>query len=719
MKKYIFIILAIIALVLLGDVAYYRWGWYVDLRPNAEPTAVTKIENNALCIPDGTGGWQPLQVRGVTLTAAEPGVYAGDFTTDRETYLSWFAEIDALGANTVRVPSIMSEDFYQAFYEYNVDREKPLYLIQGVSIDEYVMDSTYDVFDERFVEEFRTSCLVAVDVIHGARKLSREELPSAGWGSFTRDVSPWVIGWVLGSSWEPETVAYANDKYASAPDYNSFNGVYLHTAEDATPVEAMLAYVGDSMLSYETKRYKQQRVFAFFSTVDTDPLVINVAPEANEELTLKTPIDTERILCTDAVRSGRFAAYAIYPYSTDRLTAADDAEWARLGVTRAEFATENGGSNDYAAYLKCLNNHHTVPVLIVEFGASSSRAPSKFDWNTGRHFGGMTEREQGEAIVSSWNDILTSGCAGGLLAAWQDDWGRSASARGEADPDHLVYWSDFQSAQQAMGILTFEPGETTPVCTVDGDPSEWTAEEHVLTLVGGSALYVRYDEKFVYLMVKKSGLDLDTDTLYIPIDTTQESGSNYCRELDVKFERAADFLLVINGKENSRLLVQERYDLFHSAQISSHFDRNLPDRDSASFGGWYLPISVDSEDPSVGYDTGRLRYGNADPASPDYDSLADFAAGTDCVEIRLPWQLLHFSNPSGMEIHSDYYENQGVLSHSIDRMYVGLRDGRIGFEGERIAMGEVRLRGWLEDVTYHTRHKQSYDVLQSCWSVLP
>ncbi|MBR3894321.1 MAG: hypothetical protein IKJ35_04140 [Clostridia bacterium] len=719
MKKYILIILTVIALVLLGDVAYYRWGWYVDLHPNEAPTAVTKTEGGAICIPDGNGGWQPLQIRGVTVTAAEPGVYAGDFTTDRETYLAWFAEIDALGANTLRVPSIMSEDFYRALYEYNQSREKPLYLIQGISIDEYVMDSTYDVFSERFVEEFRTSCLVAVDVIHGTRKLSREELPSAGWGDFTRDVSPWVLGWVLGSAWEPETVAYANDKYAADPDRNSFNGVYLHTAEGATPVEAMLAYVGDSMISYETRRYKEQRVFGFFSTDATDPLTINISPEANAELTLKTPIDTERILCTDAVLSGRFAAYALYPYSTDRLAAADDAEWARLGVMRADFATANGGCNNYAAYLRCLKNHHTVPVLIAEFGTSSSRAPAKFDWDTGRHFGSLTEREQGEAIVSSWNDIVTSGCAGGVLAAWQDDWGRSSATRGEADPDHLVYWSDFQSAPQGMGLLTFEPGESAPACTVDGDPSEWSQKDLALALVGGSAISVRYDEKFVYLMVKKPNLDFENDTLLIPIDTTQESGSNYCRALDLKFARAADFLLVINGKENSRLLVQERYDLFLSGQIASHFDQNLPDRDSAAFHEWRLPISTDPENPLAGYETGRLRYGNANPASPDYDSLADFAAGTDCVEIRLPWQLLHFSNPSSMEIHSDYYENHGVTYHSIDRMYVGLRDGRIGFEGERIAMGEVALRGWLENVTYHARLKESYFIVRDCWNSLP
>ena len=35
----------------------------------------------------------------------------------------------------------------------------------------------------------------------------------------------------------------------------------------------------------------------------------------------------------------------------------------------------------------------------------------------------------------------------------------------------------------------------------------------------------------------------------------------------------------------------------------------------------------------------------------DYDSLADFCFGEDCVEIRIPWALLNFANPAEMLIH--------------------------------------------------------------------
>ena len=45
--------------------------------------------------------------------------------------------------------------------------------------------------------------------------------------------------------------------------------------------------------------------------------------------------------------------------------------------------------------------------------------------------------------------------------------------------------------------------------------------------------------------------------LYIPIDVTPKTGSYYAREEKLRFERPADFLMILDGKENSRVLVQD------------------------------------------------------------------------------------------------------------------------------------------------------------------
>ena len=112
------------------------------------------------------------------------------------------------------------------------------------------------------------------------------------------------------------------------------------------------------------------------------------------------------------------------------------------------------------------------------------------------------------------------------------------------------------------------------------------------------------------------------------------------------------------------------------------------------------------------YETGDLAYGNANPAAPDYDSLADFIFAGDYVELKLPWQLLNFSDPSRMTIHDDYYENYGVDYITIDTMYLGLTDGE---DEGRAALCPAALEGWGNRVAYHERLKASYDAMRRLW----
>ena len=81
------------------------------------------------------------------------------------------------------------------------------------------------------------------------------------------------------------------------------------------------------------------------------------------------------------------------------------------------------------------------------------------------------------------------------------------------------------------------------------------------------------------------------------------------------------------------------------------------------------------------------------------------------MEIKIPWQLLNFGNPSEMKIHDDYYENWGVEFIDIDSMYVGVGDG-----SSTIELFEKPLKGWGSDVTYHERLKESYYIMQQLWA---
>ena len=334
----------------------------------------------------------------------------------------------------------------------------------------------------------------------------------------------------------------------------------------------------------------------------------------------------------------------------------------------------------------------------------------------------MSETQQGEALARCWRDILDAGCAGGCVFTWQDEWfKRTWNTMHAVDLNNTPYWSDYQTNEQYFGLLSFDPGKEQSVCYVNGDLSEWGPED-VVWEEEGAALSMKYDERFLYFLIYRQGFGKGGQALYLPIDTTPKSGSNYCENHNLKFERDADFLVVIDGKEDSRVLVQERYEVVRAmyGDVIYGLDPYIdpPEKYSPRFTGIDLPLTLQSSLPALEnmningetYETGLLRYGNADPASPDFDSLADFIFAGDYIELKLPWQLLNFSNPSEMQIHDDYYEHYGVENLSIDKLYVGLGTGET-----RIPMAPYTLKGWGKTVTWHERLKPSYYAMQALW----
>lgn len=722
MKKFI-VIVSIIVLIVMGfDIAYYRLGIYIDLNPDKEVSTLTRTDGDRILVDTGSG-FEDFEIRGVDMGSGIPGEWSTDFAIDKKTYLRWFRQIKELGANTLRIYTVQSDDFYDAFYEYNHDNPDPLYLIQGVWVNDYAMNSKRDAYDSRILDTFEEDCKSAVDVIHGSKKLSQGDMESSGNGTYTKDISEWVIGYILGVEWEDVTVAYTDEKYKDNEKYNSYSGEYMYSSEDATPFEALLARVGDQIISYESKRYKQQRLIAFSNWPTTDPF--DYPDEIAEYYQKCAKVDVEQILTTDKFISGQFASYHVYPYYPDYLSYVED--YKDIGIKNInKFKTEDGKINTYKAYLSMLTDHHTMPVVISEFGVSTGRGMAQRDRNTGRNQGHMSEKDQGEALIECYEDITDTGCAGGCVFSWQDEWfKRTWNTMYAINMKRNPYWSDYQTNEQYFGLLSFDPGEEESICYVDGNTDEWSGDD-VVMYGEDISVSMKYDEKFVYFMVEKDKLNLEKDKIYIPIDTTQKSGSTYCDSNGLKFERATDFLIVIDGRNKSRMLVQERYEALRSTYseniwlYDTYAEGKVPERSSSRF----VPIDMilqtatvlesgDVNAPSEVYETGKLRYGNANPKSKDYDSLADFCAEGDRLEIKIPWQMLNFSDPSRMEIHDDYYDgNYGIEHINISRMYIG---AAAGVPEERIAMKAAVLEGWDKKVTYHERLKPSYYMLQKYW----
>ena len=117
-------------------------------------------------------------------------------------------------------------------------------------------------------------------------------------------------------------------------------------------------------------------------------------------------------------------------------------------------------TNTYKQYLSALTAHHSMPVVISGFGASSSRALSADESNLGRAQGHLNETQQGQAIVSMYDDLINAGCAGGMIYEWQDEWYKTTwNSLAAVNSEDEVYWINRQSCEQSYGLLSFDPGE--------------------------------------------------------------------------------------------------------------------------------------------------------------------------------------------------------------------------------------------------------------------
>ena len=422
----------------------------------------------------------------------------------------------------------------------------------------------------------------------------------------------------------------------------------------------------------------------------------------------------EHIGASTELLSGYFVSYRLETLCPDYQKYFTREQKAKLG----ELLTGLETGDLYSGYLTLLNRYYTVPIMATGFGFSTARMPVVENHSP------LNEQQQGEALVEMWQKMRSAGWTGGFVSTWQDVWDRNTWNTVYANYSFGVdNWQDVQTDGQNYGLMEFWLGSGERVCTVDGNAAEWQDKEPVWSS-DAMDVYMDYDERYLYFYV--DGFSPETDVLYLPIDTTPKTGSTYWEEKKISFERGCDFVVTIDGKDNSCVLVQERYEslwvmyAYETDYKNPYAKEYWREKDSPVF----RPIRsiMEREGVNAGnrwvamptYETGKLRYGNADPDSPAFDSLADFCFAADGVEIRIPWGLLNFSNPAERMIHDDYYEHYGVEYIQIDEMFVGAAVAS-DIKG-RIPMASFPLEGWGEYEEYQERLKKSYDVLQAAWS---
>ena len=716
-RRILLVILAAVILLAAVGVAVAAFAAGGDSAPPAPAYATTelgglelpaRVQGQAIAVATREG-WEPRFWPGVNLGATIPGRQPGEVAPTRADYDRWLAGIGELGARVVRIYTILRPSFYDALRAYNdAHTEQPLFLIHGVWIPEEEWLASGNAYDPAVTDGFDREIADAVAVVHGDAEIP--ERPGHAGGTYRADVSQWLLGWSIGIEWDPNAVASTDELNEGTP---AFNGTYVTTTGEPTPMESWMAARLDYLAGLEADR-GWSRPLTFTNWLTLDPLDHPYEPLEQEDL---VSVDATHLEATNRWPGGFFASYHAYPYYPD---------FMRLTPDYQSYERPSDGEVDpYSGYLHALKAHHgDQAVMITEFGVPSGIGIAHLG-PLGRDQGNHSEQEQGEINAQLLRNIEEEGFAGGILFQWVDEWFKLTwnTVDLEVPADRRQLWRNDLTNEEQFGIVAAEPG-AEPVVTLDGDGSEW--EENGSQVIAESRGPVREvravgDAQSLWLRLVLDDEDvLEDGTITVGLDV--RPGENVgLPELEGTYPEA-DVALQLGPGETAKLWQAAWWE---PTRIQYGLGLDYLDVDPADFepgsGAWVTPLQIlnrpyvvpatGEERPAETHDLGEPIWGKASD-----DGRALVASDATTIEIRLPWALLGFSDPSSRQL---FVQNPDGSVETIPSERVGIA---VHAEDELLVTSGYAWEPW-NSVEWHERRKAGFetvaDAMDEAWETEP
>jgi hypothetical protein len=635
-------------------------------------------------VGDRLGVWdgqvyQPVFLKGADLGVAVPGTLPGELAATSDQYRRWFSQMAAMGANVVRVYTLHYPRFYQELARYNAANPRhPLYVLHGIWLDED--NPTNDMFD--MTESFDTAIQEVVDCVHGHRVISHRY--GKAYGTYDTSISRWVIGWIVGREVSPPEASTTN---AAMPDVVQFQGQALALPQ-GRPLEVWFAQRLDGLILYERDTYGVERPVSVASWPTLDPLHHPTESRSTAEDTQSLDLAN---LDTSQAPAGYFATYHVYPFYPDFMS--EDPGYDQ--------AADALGPDSYLGYLLDLKAHYAkIPLLVGELGVPSSWGDSHFA-QSGMDHGGQDEGQQGDQIARQLHNVHDAGCAGGIVFSWIDEWWkRSWIVDDLAMPsDRYALWHNVTNPEQNFGLIAFDLGEPA-----FNDPPLATGSGRVQTIRAAT------DAEYLHLRVGlKTGLE-DGEQLVIGFDTYGDDVGDSVLPNGVQTARRSELALVVQAPSNAQLEVTQAYDLvgiWHHTSTDGQMYHSIA-TDGAPWDPvrWKNGAAHQSADGSVSYpdttfEIGQLRVRRASDPSTSRDAVVLSENG---VDLRIPWTLLQFTDPS---THSVMNDDRATT----DRVETAVSDGiavSVSLGTELVETARAGWDGWEKVPRTQERVKASF-----------
>ncbi len=625
-------------------------------------------------------GYDPFFIKGVNLGATIPGSFPGELAISREQYRSWLEKMGQAGFNALRIYTLHYPRFYEELLAYNqAHPDHPLYLLQGVWLNEEVPDLDFYQLTDEFDQEIRE----VVDCIHGRGEI--EPRYGKAFGSFTADVSEWVIGFIIGREIHPDEVLTTD---ALHPAYTAYTGE-VFSLPSGTPTEAWITARLDGLVRYEREIHGSERPVSFSSWPTMDPLTHPTESpiETQEDV---ASFDITRIQAVDAP-AGLFVTYHAYPYYPDFIS--EDPGYQTY--------SDAFGPNSYIGYLADLRNHYAgLPLILGEYGVPSSWGDAHFSFS-GMNHGHHDEHEQGVYFVRQLNNIYDTGCGGAVLFAWADEWFKNTwiTEPFDSDPWRRPFWQNITGPEQNFGLIGFDPEPP--------DFNLWPAVEPGCEITRVQAALSR---SFFYVRIRFADPPDPADLIRVAFDTYRaDLGESVLPAGDILNNRA-EFYLEFDFTGYAQLFVTEAYDLFgiwHGVSGPEQLYHSI-----ATDGQPWMPVRwKNNRYADAIHQVGALQTS----VGSTYQTSLDAAyLDGNTVEIRIPWSLLQFTDPLCREVMDDDRSTPEREVSESDGIALTLFYGACRVETPRFTWADI------DPIPVVTeREKKSFDVVRQALQTFP
>lgn len=649
--------------------------------------------------------YRSLVLKGINLGSSPPGYFPGEiaYAINSELYKEWIKDIADAGFNSIRVYTLHPPAFYEKLADYNQRHpENPLLLFQGIWLEEVENrwdPASYDLLNRTTV--FGKEIREVIDCINGKGDIALRYGKS--YGRYSSDLSRWTAGYILGREISPQEVDSTN---ASHLILNSYSGTQFDVT-GATASEVFVTRMLDEAVSYEANKYSVRRPVSISSWPTLDPLVHPTEIFTDED---KATYDITKISMKNT-QAGIFASFHAYPYYPNFISE----EPSYLTYSDAF------GRNSYLGYLNALKDHYSgMPLVIAEFGVPSSWGSAHQSYSN-MHHGGYSEQQQGELNMRMMHNILNSGCAGGFMFSWMDEWFKPTwivsyleaygmSSGGTTIPTRQL-WHNITSPEQNFGLMTFGQTGTLPfVPYLTENPSGPVKK-----------ISATNDNSYFLIEVETARTLSPSDTVMIAFDTYLRGlGESRLPNGKVLANRS-EFLLTMTLSGDTALYnVTQAYDMNGLTPRFDLTDHSVQKFHSSVTDGapWELMQWINDGQTLKRQDIGRLPIENSTDFS--FGQRTAVAWKNNTIKVRIPWTLLYFYDPTQMKVIDGALSYDGGYNYEIT---TALSDGigvSVYFDGV-VTSTQSRYTWPLWLITPPTvgREKKSLQVIKSGLTAIP